>query len=66
MSWHYQVRKRVINGDAFFDMIEMFDGPMGWTKDSIAPCGDTKEELLADLRRMLADAETHPIFEEPS
>jgi hypothetical protein len=32
MSWHYQIRKRTINGDAFYDIIEMFDSPPGWTE----------------------------------
>ena len=65
MRWHYQIRQRDIDGALFFDIVEMFDGPIGWTEDSMAPSGDTPGELLADLERMLADAKRYPIFEEP-
>lgn len=65
MSWHYQVRKRTINGDPFYDIVEMFEGPLGWTEASMSPCGETYEEIIRDLERMLWDAKQHPIFEEP-
>ena len=37
MSWHYQIRTRTINGDAFYDIIEMFDSPAGWTEEGLGP-----------------------------
>ena len=64
MSWHYQIRKRTIEGKASYDMVEMFDLPPGWTEESVGPYGETKDELLADLARMLHDAEYYPVFEE--
>ncbi len=57
---------RTINGAASYDMVEMFDLPPGWTEESMAPHGETKDELLADLARMLRDAEHYGVFEEES
>lgn len=64
MSWHYQIRKRTITGEAFYDIVEMFDTPPGWTEERVGPHGDTKDELLEDLARMVRDAEHYPVFEE--
>ena len=64
MSWHYQIRKRTIKGEASYDIVEMFDLPPGWTEESVGPHGETKDALLADLARMLHDAEHYPVFEE--
>lgn len=64
MSWHYQVRKRVLNQQPYFDIVEKYSDPEGWTRESIAPGGDTYEELLATLRHMVQDAQRYPWFEE--
>lgn len=65
MSWHYQIRKRVINNEAMYDIVEMFDGTTGWIEGSMAPYGATQDELLTDITRMLQDAARYPVFEEP-
>lgn len=59
MSWHYQVRRRVINGEVWHDIVEVFLHPRGWTIDSMAPGGKTKAELIRELERMLADAKRY-------
>ena len=64
MSWHYQVRHRVDNGEDLYDIVEVYDNPIGWTKDSIAPLGETKRELLDTLNRMISDAVAYPVLED--
>ena len=54
MSWYYRTRRRKLNGKWFYDVVEYFK-PKSWTKDSIAPCGDTKKELIKCLEMMLDD-----------
>lgn len=68
MSWHYQIRKRIIGEDEFYDIVEMYHDDngnhTGWTIDSMSPNGNTKEELIKDIEMMLADANKHPVFED--
>lgn len=56
MSWHYQVRKRVIKGQVIFDIVEVYTDRLGWTRDSIAPYGESKAEVIQVLEMMLKDA----------
>jgi hypothetical protein len=62
MSWHYQVRRREDKGDVYFDIVEIYTDPPGWTRDSIAPIGDSPEELMRVLEMMLADAKKYPVL----
>ncbi|MEK9894921.1 MAG: hypothetical protein VW577_05360 [Pelagibacteraceae bacterium] len=62
MGWHYQIRKRRLNGELWFDMVEVYDH--GWTVDGIEPGGDTPEEVIRDLQRMLADAHAYPVLDD--
>lgn len=64
MSWHYQIRHRVDTGEHLYDIVEMYENPTGWTKDSSAPCGETKQELLDALARMFNDAIKYPVLED--
>lgn len=66
MSWHYQVRKRVVEGVTEYEIVEMYDGTPGWTDECVSPYGETLDELLTDITRMLHDAQHYPVFEEPS
>ena len=63
MSWHYQARRRTDHGEQYYEVIEVYRksiyGAAGQTVDSVKPCGDTKAELIADLKRMLADVERY-------
>lgn len=60
MSWHYQLRKRSNKGGDFYDIVEVFDDPTGWTKDSIVPISDTPEEMVETLQCMIEDILIYP------
>lgn len=64
MSWHYQARKRVDKGQDYFDVVERYETPDGWTKDGMTPSGETLEELTQDLERMLTDVTRFPVLED--
>lgn len=63
MSGHYQVRKRTLKGEIFFDLVEVYDNPTGWTVDAM-PCGESYEEVIRCLEMMLADAKKYPVLED--
>lgn len=62
MSWHYQIRQRMFKGEPFFDVVEIFDNPTGWTVDGVAAAGDTKDGVIACLERMIADCQKYPVL----
>jgi len=63
MSWHYRIRKRIIEWEAVFDIVEMYGGPNKmWTENGMRPFGNTRKELIRDLERMLADAKKYPVL----
>lgn len=61
MGWHYQVRKR---NDGYFDVVEVYEHPRGWTCEGCDPFGDSYEEVVEDLERMLKDAKAYPVLDE--
>jgi hypothetical protein len=63
MSWHYRIRKRKApeNKKYIFDIVEFY-GKRSWTVQGIKPYGDTKEELIQELERMLSDAKKYPVL----
>lgn len=63
MTWRYQAVHRVECGDDVYGVHEVYEGH-GRTEDPVSPFGETKEELIACLRRMLNDVETLPVLEE--
>jgi len=63
MSWHYQVRRQISeDGDAWFDIVEMYGAPYGHTCFGIRPGGTTKAALIQDLAHMLADAKRYRVI----
>ena len=62
MSWHYRIRKRKIQGEWVFDIVEMYEKPKGWTKDGMRPVGESKKEIIHVLEMMLADAKKYPVL----
>jgi len=64
MSWHYQVRHRVDKGNHLYDMVERSYSVSGWITNSIAPIGETREELRTTLQQMLTDSEYYPVLED--
>lgn len=59
MSWHYRIRKRTDKGQDWYDIVEYYTYPRGWTKESRAPGGETRAELISELEMMLADAKKY-------
>jgi hypothetical protein len=54
-TWHYQIQERADMGQKFYDIVEVYsDGSR--TVNGIRPGGDTPEELIQTLERMLSDA----------
>lgn len=64
MSWHYCIRKRTDKGQDWYDIVEYYDNPEGWTKDSISPSGETPGEVIKCLEMMVADAKKYDILTE--
>jgi hypothetical protein len=62
MSWHYQIRKRIIRDQSVFDIVEKYDNPSGWTVEGMRPFGISKKELIRDLEMMLADAKRYKVL----
>lgn len=61
MSWHYQIRKRIIDGQKVFDIVERYGKDM-WTVRGMNPTGESKAEVIRDAERMLADAKKYPVL----
>jgi len=60
----------MLDGSLFYDIVEVFTDPIyerqvGWTVDGVGAAGDSPLEVIADLRRMLADTERYPTLEDP-
>lgn len=64
MSWHYQLRKRTTANHVWFDIVEVYDNPTGWTIDGMTPCGESYEAVVECLEHMLADAKQYPVLED--
>jgi len=62
MGWHYQIRQREDKGQVWYDIVEVYENPTGWTRDSIAPSGETPEELMMCLEMMLKDGKKYPVL----
>lgn len=62
MVWHYRIRKRTDQGQDWYDIVEYHENPEAWTKDSMAPGGETREEVIKCLEMMLADAKKYDIL----
>ena len=72
MSWNHRVRRRVLRNRAgtretFYDIVEVLydkkDRPWGSTEESMAPVGNTMDELRECLTMMLR-ATWAPIYDE--
>jgi len=53
------------DGSLFYDIVEVFTDPIGWTVDGVGAVGDSPLEVVADLRKMLDDTGRYPILEDP-
>lgn len=65
MSWHYRMRKRDFgDGVVWYEMAEFYPDLGVWSSEGESPLGDTPEELIKTLERMLADAKKYPVLED--
>ena len=67
MVWNY----RVVKGNEGYQLREVYyeerrgkHRAFAMSQEPAAPFGETKEELIAELERMLKDAK-HPVFKPP-
>lgn len=59
MSWHYQIRQRTDRGKTWYDIVEVYESPRGWTYDGIAHTSDTLEGMMRALQNMNDDIRTY-------
>lgn len=64
MSWHYCIRKRIVEGLEWYDVVEYYDGHARWTEDSMAPGGESREGVIECLEMMLADCKKYEMVVE--
>lgn len=57
MPWSYRIRKRILNGEPWFDVVEfiVMGKSRGWTENGMAPGGETRAEVIRCLEMMLQD-----------
>lgn len=66
MPWHYRIRKRLINGEPWFDVVEFIrkGRSRAWTENAMAPSGESREEVIRTLTMMLKDCQANKVFTE--
>ena len=62
MSWHYQIRQRIIENQKWYDIVEVYDGDVGHTIEGMKPEGESRKEVINVLEMMLADAHKYKIL----
>lgn len=64
MHWRYRARKRIINGQVWFDVVEyIIDGKSrSWARESMAPGGESRAVLIKTLEKMLKDCKEQTAF----
>lgn len=66
MTWHYQATKETVHGEDIYTIREVYEDKFhgkGWTVNPVYAQGETKEELIQDLKNMLSDAEEFPVLD---
>ena len=56
MSWHYQIRKRIVDGQTKYGIVEHVGGEWGYTEVNISAVSKTRQGLIITLEMMLRDA----------
>ena len=59
--WHYRAFKVINKHGSYYCVKEFFkfSSQLFWTKDSIAPVAETKQDLIKVLEMMLADVKKY-------
>jgi len=67
MTWNYRMTRRSVppNGEHLYEVREIYygDGAMGWTEHPIAPSGETRQEFLNELMRIVTDCTVNPVLD---
>lgn len=65
MSWNFRLTKEEVHGEVQYAIREVYYDKdskiIGWTADPSAPTGETKQEFISELVRMLAATEDKTI-----
>ena len=65
-TWHYQIQEFCYTDvldvkRTYYQIIEVYSHGTK-TENGVTPSGETPEELIQDLERMLEGAKTHPVL----
>jgi hypothetical protein len=71
MSWHYKARKvvhEISHGGSYhtetqYELVEYMVKTETWTEDAISPAHETKEGLVALLRKAADDVEKYDVID---
>jgi hypothetical protein len=67
MTWNYRITRQRAGAEFEFTIREVYYDETGtvvtWTQDAVAAHGDTREECVAALARMMDDAESRPVLD---
>tara|TARA_Y100000310_G_scaffold155934_1_gene155378 strand:+ start:2364 stop:2576 length:213 start_codon:yes stop_codon:yes gene_type:complete len=64
MTWNYRIRKRIIKGKSWYDIVEFYNHgtKRSWTESGMKPEGETKKDVIWCLVMMLKDAKKYNAF----
>jgi len=66
MSWNYRIVKHDKADEIYLQIHEVYydekNDIEAYTEDPIHPFGETREELISDLKYMLHDTEKYPVL----
>ena len=68
MSWHYQARKKTVDNEVIYELVEAYpdlrdNGVIPHTLDAITVCADSKDELVKWLRIAADDVEKYDVID---
>lgn len=61
-GWYYRARKRIIDGAEYWDVVEYYPDVDSWSNESEEPFGETKEELIQNLKDMIRDVQNYEVL----
>ena len=61
--WHYQARKKTIDGEVVYELVETFPDLNMHSEDAVTVIGDSKQDLADWLRRAALDVEKYDVID---
>jgi len=61
--WHYQARKKTIDGEVVYELVEAFPDINSHTEDAVTVQANSKEELARWLRIAADDVEKYDVID---